>query len=136
MEEPQSVRDVQKLTGRITALNRFISTLGDRGLPFFKLLKGQEKFKWTEEADAALEDLKQHLQAPLILTASTEGENLLLYIAATTHVVSTTIVVERPQEGHEYPAQRAVYYVSEVLSDSKVRYLAVQKLLYAILMTS
>jgi len=51
-------------------------------------------------------------------------------------VVSTTIMVERPQEGHAYPVQRPVYYVSEVLSESKVRYPAVQKLLYAILMTS
>ena len=56
--------------------------------------------------------------------------------AATTHVVSTAIVVERPQEGHAYPVQRLVHYVSEVLSDSKVHYPTVQKLLYAILMTS
>ena len=65
-----------------------------------------------------------------------EGEILLLYIADTTHVASTAIVVERPQEGHAYPVQRPVYYVSEVLYDSKVRYPLVQKLLYAILMTS
>ena len=75
------------------------------------------------------------MESPPILTAPTEGENLLLYIAATTHVVSTAIVVERPQEGHVYPVQRPVYYISEV-SDSKVHYPAVQKLLYAILMTS
>ena len=105
-------------------------------MPFFKLLKGQEKFKWTEEANVALEDLKQHLQAPPKLTAPTEGENLLLYIATTTHVVRTTIVIERPQEGHAYPVQRPVYNVSEVISDSKTRYPDIQKLLYAILMTS
>jgi len=72
-------------------------------MPFFKLLKGQEKFKWTEEANAALEDLKQHLQSPPVLIAPAEGENLLLYIVATTHVVSTTIIVKHPQEGHAYP---------------------------------
>jgi len=35
---PLNVRDIQKMTGCIAALNRFISRLGERGLPFFKLL--------------------------------------------------------------------------------------------------
>ena len=61
------------------------------------------------------------------------GEELLLYIAATTHVVSTAIVVEHPEEGHAFSVQRPVYFISEVLSESKVRYLSIQKLLYAIL---
>jgi hypothetical protein len=55
---------------------------------------------------------------------------------ATTHVVSSAIVVERSEEGHAFGVQRPVYFVSEVLSESKVRYPAVQKLLYAILITS
>jgi hypothetical protein len=45
---------MQKLTGCMAALNRFISKLGERGLPFLKLLKHQEKFAWTSEADQAL----------------------------------------------------------------------------------
>jgi hypothetical protein len=79
----------------MVALNRFISRLGERGLPFFKLLKQQDKFQWTEAAAQALEDLKHHLQLPPILTAPLPGENLLLYIVATTHVISTAIMVER-----------------------------------------
>jgi hypothetical protein len=51
-------------------------------------------------------------------------------------VVSATIVVEREEKGHIYKVQRLVYYTSEVLSDSKVRYPHVQKLLYALLITS
>jgi hypothetical protein len=47
---------------------------------------------------------------------------LLLYLAATTHVVSTAIVVERQEDGHTYLVQRPVYFVSEVLSESKARY--------------
>ena len=84
----------------------------------------------------ALEDLKNHLQTLPILTAPLPGENLLLYIAATTHVVSTAIVVERPEEGHAYGVQRPVYFVNEVLYESKVRYPSIPKLLYAILITS
>ena len=103
-------------------MNRFLSRLGERGLPFFKLLKRQDKFEWTTEAAEALENLKHYLQSPLILTAPLPSEELLLYIAATTHVVSTAIVVELPEEGHAYGVQRPVYFISEVLSESKVRY--------------
>jgi hypothetical protein len=63
-------------------------------------------------------------------------ENLLLYIAATTHVISIAIVVERQEEGHVFPIQRLVYFISEVFFESKVRDLSIQKLLYAILVTS
>jgi hypothetical protein len=124
------IKDVQKLTGCMAALNRFISRLGERGLPFFKLLKCQDKFQWMEE------DLKHHLQSPAVLIAPLLGEDLLHYIAATTHVVSSTIVVERSEERHAFGVQRPVYFVSEVLFESKVRYPAVEKLLYAILITS
>jgi hypothetical protein len=69
------------------------------------LLKLHDKFKWTKEANQALQDLKHHLQSPPILTALQPGENLLLYITATTHVVSTTIMVERQEEGHAFEVQ-------------------------------
>jgi hypothetical protein len=49
-------------------LEQFISKLGERGLPFFKLLKYQEKFVWTPEADQALAHLKDFLSKPLVLT--------------------------------------------------------------------
>jgi hypothetical protein len=136
MDAPATIKDVQKLTGCMAALNKFFSRLRERGLPFFKLMKCQDKFQWTEEAERALQDLKHHLQSPPVLTAPLLGEDLLLYIAATTHVVSSAIVVERGKEGHAFGVQRPVYFVSEVLSESNVRYPVVQKLLYAILIAS
>jgi hypothetical protein len=48
MGAPQTIKDIQKLTGCMAALNRFISRLGKRGLPFFKLLKWQDMFQWTQ----------------------------------------------------------------------------------------
>ena len=84
----------------------------------------------------ALENLKHYLQSPPILTAPLPSEELLLYIATTTDVVSTVIVVERPEEGYAYGVQRPVYFISKVLSKSKIRYPSIQKLLYGILITS
>jgi dsDNA-binding SOS-regulon protein len=136
MKAPTCIKDVQKLTGCMAALNRFISKLGERELPFFKLLKHQEKFAWTPEADQALAQLKDFLSKPPVLTAPRKKEQLLLYLAVTTHVVSTAIVVERQEDGQAYPVQRPVYFISEVLSKSKARYQPVQKLLYAVLITS
>ena len=72
---------------------------------------------------------------PLILVPLSDDEPLLLYIAATTQVVSAALVVEREEEGHSLKVQRPVYFVSEVLSDFKTRYSQILKLLYAILIT-
>jgi hypothetical protein len=70
------------------------------------------------------------------MTPPIPGETLLLYISATTNVISTVLVDEREEEGQTYPVQRPVYYVSEVLADAKTRYSQPQKLLYALLITS
>ena len=58
MIRPTCVKDIQKLTGCMAALSRFISHLGEKGVPFFKLLKASEHFCWLEEADTAFEQLK------------------------------------------------------------------------------
>jgi hypothetical protein len=136
MDTQWMIKHIQKLTGCMAALDRFISRLGERGLPFFKLLKRHEKFQWTEEAKQALENLKHHLQSSPIMMAPQLGKNLLLYITATTYVISMAIVVEHQDEGYTFGVQRPVYFVSEVFSESKICYLTIQKLIYAILMTS
>ena len=72
--------------------------------------------------DAAFTQLKQYLTSPPVLTAPREDETLLLYIAATNRVVSTAMVVERDEPGHVYKVQRPIYFISEVLNESKTRY--------------
>jgi hypothetical protein len=80
MKVPTCIKVVQKLTGCMTALNRFISKLGGRGPPFFKQLKHQEKFVWTPEADQDLAQLKDFLSKPPVLTAPRKKKQLLLYL--------------------------------------------------------
>ena len=66
--------------------------------------------------------VKLLLTKPSVLVPPSDGESLLLYIAATTQVVSAALVVEQEEEGHALKVQCPVYFISEVLSDSKTRY--------------
>jgi hypothetical protein len=68
MAKPSNKKDVMKLTGMMAALGRFISKLGEKGLPFFKLLKKEDKFVWDDEAQKAFEALKESLPTPPIMT--------------------------------------------------------------------
>ena len=56
MVSPRTVKEVQKLTGRIVALSRFVSRATDKCLPFFKTLK--QAFAWTNECEAAFQNIK------------------------------------------------------------------------------
>jgi hypothetical protein len=67
MAKPSNKKDVMKLTGMMAALGRFISKLGEKGLPFFKLLKKAGKFVWDEEAQKAFETLKETLTTPPVM---------------------------------------------------------------------
>lgn len=71
-----------------------------------------------------------------MVTAPCEDDTLYLYIAATDRVISTVIVLERDEPNHAYKVQRPVYFISEVLNKSRACYPQIQKLIYAILITS
>jgi hypothetical protein len=130
----RDLKGVQRVLGCLAALSRFISRLGEKCLPLYRLLKKHERFSWTAETQETLDKLKASLTRAPVLTPPQDGEPLYLYVAATTQVVSTVIVVECTEEGHALSVQRPVYYISEVLSDTKARYPQVQKLLYAVVL--
>ena len=75
MKRPMSIKDIWKLTGCMAALSRFISCLGEKGLPFFKLLMASERFSWSKEEDTAFEQLKLFLTKPPIMTVPRPEEN-------------------------------------------------------------
>jgi len=136
MEKPKNIRGVQQLAGRIAALSRFISRMGEKALHFYQLLRKAKKFEWTNEAQEAFEDLKRLLSTSPVLVTPREREPLLLYISATNQVVSTVLVVERAEENKVHGVQRPVYYLSEVLTPTKQRYPHYQKLAYDVFMTA
>ena len=98
-------------------------------------LKKDRVLHLDPRAEEALGNLKALLTNAPILVPPAAGEALLIYVAATTQVVSAAIVVERQEEGHALPIQRPVYFISEVLSETKIRYPQIQKLLYAVILT-
>jgi hypothetical protein len=92
------LKDVQRLTGSLAALSRFISRLAERALPFFKLKRGSGPFAWTEEAEQPFQEMKQYLTSLPVLVAPDPGETLFLYLAAMTEVVSMVLVAERSEQ--------------------------------------
>ena len=100
------------------------------------MLKKTDDFVWSDAADKAFEDLKRQLAKPPVLAALVDNEPLLVYVAANARAVSVAIVVECKEVGKEYLVQRSVYYISEVLIESKQRYPHWQKLVYGGFMAS
>jgi hypothetical protein len=64
MAKPSNKKHVMKLTGMMAAPGCFIGKLGEKGLPFFKILKKADKFVWDEKAQKAFEALKESLTTP------------------------------------------------------------------------
>jgi hypothetical protein len=127
---------VQKFAGCLVSLSRFVSRLGEKGMPLYQLMKKIDHFVWSQRADDAFNDLKQALSTAPILAASAPRDPMLLYIAATPRVIGVVIMVERAEEGKELPIQRPVYYLSEVLTLSKQNYPHYQKVAYGMYMVA
>ncbi|XP_057444368.1 uncharacterized protein LOC130736570 [Lotus japonicus] len=79
MKSPSSVKEVQRLTGRIAALSRFLPHSGDKWTPFFKFLKKNATFEWSSECEEAFNRLKEMLSAPPVLSKPVQGLPLHLY---------------------------------------------------------
>jgi len=90
MTLPKKVMKIQSLNSKVAALNRFVSRVTDKCLPFFCTLK--KSFEWTVECQRAFKDLKAYLSSPPLLSPSKSGEELFLYLAISPATVSATLV--------------------------------------------
>uniref|UniRef100_A0A2N9F6A6 RNase H type-1 domain-containing protein n=1 Tax=Fagus sylvatica TaxID=28930 RepID=A0A2N9F6A6_FAGSY len=124
MQPPKTTKEVQRLTGRLAALNRFMSRSTDKCLPFFKTLK--KAFEWTDECQQAFEELKRYLTKPPLLSPSKQGEELYLYLAVSPTAVSSALIREEERR------QLLVYYTSRALRGAEERYPSMEKLAFAL----
>ena len=99
MPSPSGIKEVQRLTGRIAALSRFVSRASDKCQPFFQVLK--KAFQWDEKCEEAFTALKTYLSSPPILVSPVEGELITLYLAVSDF--STSAVLVRDKERVQHP---------------------------------
>ena len=92
LELPRTVKKVQSLNGKIAALNRFVSKVTNKCLPFFCTLR--KSFKWIDECQMAFDNLKVYLSSPPLLSPSKPGEELYLYLTVSQATISATLVRE------------------------------------------
>ena len=124
MHSPSSIKEVQRLTRRITALSRFVSRASDKCQPFFQVLKKANQ--WDTKYEEAFSALKTYLSSPPILVSPIEGELLTLYLAISDF--STSAVLVKDKERVQHP----VYNCSRVLRGAEERYPWMEKLILAL----
>ena len=124
MPSPSGIKEVQRLTGRIVALSRFVSRASDKCQPFFQVLK--KAFQSDTKCEEAFSALKTYLSSPPILVSPVEGELLTLYLAVLDF--STSAVLVRDKERFQHP----VYYCSRALRGAEERYPRMEKLILAL----
>ena len=119
-------KEVQKLTGMMAALNRFISRSVERCRPFLLLLHKWKEFEWSDKCVVAFQQLKQYLSRPPIMSSPVVDEILFAYIAVALYAISFVLI--QVDSG----IQRPVYYVSKSLNEAEVRYLPLEKAILAV----
>ena len=125
---PSNVKDIQRLTGRIAALSRFVSRASDKCRSFFQVLK--KAFQWDAHCQEAFTALKTYLSSPHILVSPSKGELLTLYLAISDFAASVALVREWDR------VQQPVYYCSRALRGAEERYPKMEKLILALVTTS
>ncbi|CAA0820110.1 Unknown protein, partial [Striga hermonthica] len=127
---PTSIKGVQALTGRLAALNRFISKSMDHCKPFFDAIKKKKLFEWTTECQSAFDNIKEVLSQLLTLQKPLPDELLYLYLGVSDVAVSAVLI---RQDGlQHFP----IYYVSKALHDAELRYPYMEKLAFALIIAA
>nr|KYP71502.1 Transposon Ty3-I Gag-Pol polyprotein [Cajanus cajan] len=122
MQSPQTVKEVQRLAGRLVSLSRLIPRLAEKAGPIFTLLRKPKNFEWTKQCEEAFRRFKSFLTTPRILQRPNHQANLLLYLAVAEGAISAVIVQEHQK------MQTPVYFISRVLQDTEKQYQMIKKL--------
>ncbi|GAU46047.1 hypothetical protein TSUD_191180 [Trifolium subterraneum] len=159
LSNSKSKKFIQTLNDMLTSMARFAAKSAQHALPFFKLLRKETTFEWTEECEEALQHFKralseppllrkettfewteeceealQHfkraLSEPPVLTRPVEGEKLYLYLAVASEAISAILIRETEQ------GQKPVYFVSRALQGPELRYLQIEQIALAVIMAA
>ncbi|XP_021757954.1 uncharacterized protein LOC110722990 [Chenopodium quinoa] len=122
MKQPKTIHDIQRLTGRMAGLTRFISKSADKALPFFMVLRKNKAFEWGKEQSDALEVVRNHLRSLPTIARPEKGEVMQLYISASPKTVAAVLIVERKKQ------QKPIYFVSHVLNAAERIYPVIEKM--------
>jgi len=130
MRSPTNVKEVQRLTGRIAALSRFLPRSGDHGHPYFECLRKGKGFQWTDECQMAFQQRKEHLSCPPILCWPIHGKPLKLYVTVTNRAISVALMQDQKED------QKPIYFVSKTLRGAEVRYQKIEKVALAVIFST
>ncbi|GJV68136.1 reverse transcriptase domain-containing protein [Tanacetum coccineum] len=126
---------MQSLSGKLAALNWFLSKSTERALSFFKTLKNitkenKEEYWWSEEAEQAFQELKKLILELPVLTMPKAKETLYVYLATSKDAVSGVLMAD--QRGKQTP----IRYVSRTLHEAERNYAPLEKLALCLLYLS
>lgn len=126
MPNPNTLKDIQRLVGRLTTLSRFIPKLAEHVRPIVKKMKKDTSCKWDAACEQAFSKVKEILMNPPVMNRPTPGEELQVYLGVSDTVVCAILMQERP-------SPKLVYFVSRTLQDTETRYQQVEKVALALL---
>nr|CAN79683.1 hypothetical protein VITISV_011289 [Vitis vinifera] len=114
---PRNKKELQRLTGKLVTLGRFIARFTDELRPFFLAIRKAGAHGWMDSCQSALERIKHCLMQPPILSSPIPKEKLYMYLAVSEWAISAVLLrCPSPKE------QKPIYYVSRALADVETRY--------------
>ncbi|XP_052723752.1 uncharacterized protein LOC128193711 [Vigna angularis] len=129
MQSPATLKEIQRLIGRLTALSRFIPKLAERVRPILRKMKKGAGPVWDDECERAFQDVKTILVNPPVMNRPGAGADLHVFLGVSETAISAVLVQEQPQP-------RLVYFISRTLLDAETRYHRVEKVALALLNAS
>jgi hypothetical protein len=130
MQDPVSVKDVQKLTGRVAALNRFIHRAVERSLPFFQVLRSSKNFQYSETSFSRTQGLLFEYEQVVPSRAEITTSAILVLLKF------SSVCCASAREGKKGKLKQIlVYFASEALLGSKLFYSELETA-YAVVMAA
>ncbi|XP_020216847.1 uncharacterized protein LOC109800479 [Cajanus cajan] len=130
MKSPSTLKEVQKLAGRLTSLSRFLPCLAEIARPILLLLKKVKRFIWTPKCEASFQQFKERLGAPPILSKPVVDLDMIVYLAVSSTSISAVLIQEKQDEQH------LVYFISRTLQDAERRYQLIEKVALGLIYTA